>query len=174
MIPVCKERFRISVMFRPAPLSHFPQLPVLPPDFNPTPDQRERHHQDAQRECTLGQSVVVRQQTAFRQNKGNQQKEPKRRRRKPLLDEKYYALLRGQVLRQPGTPMVELGRLLEAQGKRVSGTTVSKALKEMGCVRKKRQKAPFVPAPQTPPRYRDIHRREPTSSTYPSSLTDRS
>jgi transposase len=106
-------------------------------------------------------------------SQGSQQKEVKRRGRKPLLDEKDYALLRGQILHQPGTPMVELVRLLDAQGKRVSGTTISKALKEMGFVRKKRQKAPSVSAPQTPPRYRDIHRREPTSSTYPSSLTDR-
>ncbi len=101
------------------------------------------------------------------------QHEEKRRGRKPLLDEKDCAVLREQVVRQPGTPMVELVRLLEAQGKRASGTTISKALKTMGFTRKRRQKAPSVPAPQTPPRYRDVHRREPTSSTYPSSLTDR-
>lgn len=99
--------------------------------------------------------------------------EEKRRGRKPLLDEKDCALLRDQVRSQPGTPMVELVRLLEAQGKRVSGITISKALKAMGFCRKRRQKAPSVPAPQTPPRYRDVHRREPTCSTYPSSLTDR-
>jgi transposase len=104
---------------------------------------------------------------------GKLQKEVNRRGRKPLLDEKDYELLRDQVRRLPGTPMVELVRLLDAQGKRVSGTTISKALKEMGFVRKKRQKAPSVSARQTPPRYRDMHRREPTSSTYPSSLTDR-
>ncbi|NCC84953.1 MAG: hypothetical protein EOM03_12635, partial [Clostridia bacterium] len=67
-------------------------------------------------------------------SQGNQQKEVKRQGRKPLLDEKDYALLRGQLLHQLGTPMVELVRLLEAQGKRVSGTTISKALKEMGFV----------------------------------------
>ena len=90
-----------------------------------------------------------------------------------MLDEKDCALLRDQVRSQPGTPMVELVRLLEAQGKRVSGITISKALKAMEFCRKRRQKAPSVPAPQTPSRYRDVHRREPTSSTYPSSLTDR-
>lgn len=104
---------------------------------------------------------------------GTLQKGIKGRGRTPLLDETDHALLRDQVRRQPGTPMVVLVRLLEAQGKRVSATTITKALKAMGFSRKKRQKAPSVPAPQTPPRYRDVHRREPTSSTYPSSLTDR-
>ena len=106
-------------------------------------------------------------------SQGKQHDSVKRRGRKPLLDEKDCALLRDQVSRQPGTAMVELVRLLEAHGKRVSGTTISKALKEMGFIRRRRQKAPSLPAPQTPPRYREVHRREPTSSTYPSSLTDR-
>lgn len=69
--------------------------------------------------------------------------------------------------------MVELVRLFEAQGKKVSGTTITKALKAMGFRRERRRKAASTPAPQTPPRYRDVHRRAPTDSTYPSSLTDR-
>ena len=98
---------------------------------------------------------------------------PMRKGRKPLLNEQDCALLRDQVQRYPGTPMVELVRLLEAQGKKVSGTTISKALKAMGFRRERRRKAASVPSPQTPPRYRDVHRREPTHSTYPSSLTEK-
>ncbi|NCD25847.1 MAG: hypothetical protein EOL86_09710 [Deltaproteobacteria bacterium] len=56
----------------------------------------------------------------------NLQEEVKRRGRKPLLNEQDYALPRKQVRRQPGTPMAELVRLLEAHGKRVGGTTISK------------------------------------------------
>ncbi len=96
-----------------------------------------------------------------------------RRGRKPLLSEQDCALLRDQVQRHPGTPMVELVRLLETQGKKASGTTISKALNAMGFRRERRRKAASAPTPQTPPRYRDVHRREPTRSTYPSSLTDR-
>ncbi len=101
-------------------------------------------------------------------------REPQGRRgRKPLLSEEDCALLRDQVQRQPGTPMVELVRLLEAGGKKVSGTTITKALKVMGFRRERRLKAASAPTPQSPPRYQDVHRREPTPSTYPSSLTDR-
>ena len=96
-----------------------------------------------------------------------------RRGRRPLLDEQDFALLRDQVQQHPGTPMVELVRLLEAQGKRVSGTTITKGLKAMGFRRERKRKATSAPAPQAPPRYRDMHRRKPTASTYPSSLTDR-
>ena len=96
-----------------------------------------------------------------------------RRGRKPLLNEQDCALLRDQVQRHPGTPMSELVRLLEAQGKKASGTTISKALMAMGFRRERRRKAVSAPSPQTPPRYREVHRREPTPSSYPSSLTDR-
>lgn len=96
-----------------------------------------------------------------------------RRGRKPLLSEQDCALLRDQVQRRPGTPMVELVRLLEVHGKKASGTTISKALKSMGFRRERRHKAASMPAPQTPPRYQAVHRREPTPSAYPSSLTDR-
>lgn len=102
------------------------------------------------------------------------QREPQGRRgRKPLLSEEDCALLRDQVQRQPGTPMVELVRLLEAKGKRASGTTITKALKAMGFRRERARKAASAPTPQSPPRYQEAHRREPTPSTYPSSLTDR-
>jgi transposase len=93
--------------------------------------------------------------------------------RKPLLSEQDCALLHDQVQRYPGTPMVELVRLIEKQGKRVSGTTITRALKAMGFRRERKRKAASAPTQQTAPRYRDVHRREPTGSTYPSSLTDR-
>jgi len=96
-----------------------------------------------------------------------------RRGRKPLLDDEDRASLCEQVKWQPGTPMVELVRLMEARGKRASGTTITKALKAMGFRRERPRKAESVPAPQSPPRYRDVHRRKLTPSTYPSSLTDR-
>ncbi|NCC85952.1 MAG: transposase [Clostridia bacterium] len=50
---------------------------------------------------------------------------------------------------------------------------VARHSKTMGLIRKRRQKAPSVPVPQTSPGYRDVHRREPTSSSYPSGLTNR-
>lgn len=93
--------------------------------------------------------------------------------RKPLLNEQDCALLREHVRSHPGTPMVELVRLLEAQGKKASGMTISRALKAMGFTRERRRKPPSAPTSQTPPRYRAEHRREPTRSAYPSSLTDR-
>lgn len=97
---------------------------------------------------------------------------PQPRGRKPLLNEQDRARIRDQVQRHPGTPMVELVRLLESHGKKASGTTISKALTAMGFRREKRRKAVSAPAPQSPPRYREVHRREPTPSSYPSSLTD--
>lgn len=103
--------------------------------------------------------------------KAREQKE--KRGRKPLLTEEDCALLRDQVQRQPGTPMVELVRLLEAKGKRASGVTITRALKAMGFRRERARKAVSAPTPQSPPRYREVHRREPTDSAYPSSLTDK-
>lgn len=92
--------------------------------------------------------------------------------RKALLDEADVDALKSQVVANPGTPMVELVRLLEGRGKKASGTTITKALKSKGYMRAKAKKAPSVPAPQTPPRYKPEHRREPTKNTYTSSLTD--
>jgi transposase len=68
--------------------------------------------------------------------------------------------------------MVELVKLMESRGKKVSGTTITAALKSMGFAKAKPRKAPSEPTPQTPPRYKPEHRREPTATTYPSSLTD--
>jgi transposase len=91
--------------------------------------------------------------------------------RKPLLDEADTTALRERVAEHPGTPMVELVRLVAERGKKVSGTTITKVLKALGFMRAKPKRV-SQPAPQTPPRYKAEHRREPTSTTYPSSLTD--
>ena len=96
----------------------------------------------------------------------------KKRGRKPLLDEADRKALQKQVTDDPATPMAELVQLVAGRGKKVSGGTISKALKELGFARRKRRKAPSQPAPQTPPRYTAEHRREPIDSAYPSSLTD--
>ena len=58
-------------------------------------------------------------------------------------------------------------------GKVVSKATVAKGMKALGYRKVKVEKAPSAPAPQTPPRYTAEHRREPTATTYPSTLTDR-
>lgn len=104
---------------------------------------------------------------------GAGERPPERRRgRKRALDDADRAALRERVTEQPATPMVELVKLMASRGKKVSGTTITAALKSMGFAKAKPRKAPSVPAPQTPPRYMPEHRREPTATTYPSSLTD--
>lgn len=96
----------------------------------------------------------------------------RRRGRKPLLDDGDRAALRVAVTEQPRAPIVELVRLIEARGKSVSGITIVKELKAMGFTRAKPRRAPSQPAPQTSPRYQAQHRRQPTESSYPSSVTD--
>jgi putative transposase len=95
-----------------------------------------------------------------------------KRGRKPMLKEADVAALQDQVVAHPGTMLVELVRLMESRGKKVSGPTIIKALREKGYMRAKARKFDTSPAPQPPPRYRPEHRREPTKTTYPSSLTD--
>lgn len=92
--------------------------------------------------------------------------------RRPLLDDGDRAALREVVTEQPRTPIVELVRLIETRGKSASATTIIKELKAMGFSRAKPRRAPSQPAPQTSPRYQAQHRRQPTESSYPSSVTD--
>ena len=92
--------------------------------------------------------------------------------RKPLLDEADANALRDQVVERPAIPMVDLVKFMEMRGKKVSGTTIFKALKLKGFTRAKAKKAISNLVPQTPPRYTAAHRREPTKTTYTSSLTD--
>lgn len=98
---------------------------------------------------------------------------PARRGRKPLLGAEELDALRARVREEPSTALVELVQLVQARsGKKVSPTTITAALRGMGYSKARLRKAPSVPAPQTLPRYKPEHRREPTATTYPSSLTD--
>lgn len=92
--------------------------------------------------------------------------------RKPVLDEGDLAALRERVSGQPGTSSAELVDLIRARGKEACSATITKALHGMGYRKARALRPPSEPAPQTPPRYRAEHRREPGTTTYPSSLTD--
>lgn len=59
------------------------------------------------------------------------------------------------------------------RGKAISKPALAKGMKALGYRKTKLRRAPSAPAPQTPPRYSATHRREPTATTYPSTLTDR-
>ena len=92
--------------------------------------------------------------------------------RRPLLDAGDLLALRERVTEHSGTSSIELVELVKARGKVVCSATITKALREMGFRKAKRLRPPSEPSPQTPPRYKAEHRREPGASTYPSSLTD--
>ncbi len=102
---------------------------------------------------------------------GKECEDSTRRRRRPL-SEGDLAALRERVTTQPGVPAAELVALMAERGTTVSATAVSKALGEMGFRKVRRQRPPSMPTPQTAPRYTTAHRREPTATMYPSSLTD--
>lgn len=93
--------------------------------------------------------------------------------RKPILDEADRKFLSDFATEHPYSTLPELqAELAKKTGKKVSPSTIDNALKEMGFQRIKRKKASSAPAPQTPPRYTEEHRREPGPGKYPSSLTD--
>jgi transposase len=92
--------------------------------------------------------------------------------RKPLLNQADVDALKAMVTANPGIPMVELIRLMESRGKKAGRTTITIALKSIGYMRAKAKRPTSSPTPQTPPRYKPEHRRQPTKTTYPSSLTD--
>ena len=94
--------------------------------------------------------------------------------RKPVLDEGGLQVLRELIQANGRLTLDELAAAFtERTGKSVSQPTVSKAMKALGFRKVKLQKAPSTPAPQSTPRYGKQHRREPTETTYPSTLTDR-
>lgn len=96
-----------------------------------------------------------------------------RRGRKPVLDDEDREVLRQRVTETPSTATAVLVALLATErGKKVCAATVSRALRSMGFRKLSPQKAPSLPTPQTPPRYKEEHRREPSGGKYPSSLTD--
>jgi len=94
--------------------------------------------------------------------------------RKPLLQEADLAVLHELIKASGNSTLSELATgFTERTGKVVSDRTIAKGMKQLGFRKVKRQKAPSTPAPQTPQRYTEAHRREPAATTYPSSLTDR-
>ena len=105
------------------------------------------------------------------QGKGSLEEPKETRGRKPILDSSDIDVLRERVAEFSGTPMVELVRLMEGRGKKVSGGTITRALKTCGFMRAKAKRPISQAAPQTPPRYKPRHRRQPTQSSYPSNLT---
>ena len=94
--------------------------------------------------------------------------------RKSVLDETGAVILRELLEANSRMTLDELIAAFAARvGRTVSRPAISKAVKSLGYRKVRLQKAPSKPAPQSPPRYTDQHRREPTATTYPSSLTDR-
>jgi len=92
--------------------------------------------------------------------------------RKPILDHADLDALKAAVAANPGIPMLELIRLMESRGKKAGRTTITTGLKSIGYMRARPKRPASTPTPQTPPRYKPEHRRQPTGTTYPSSLTD--
>ena len=94
--------------------------------------------------------------------------------RKPVLDDGGLRVLRELVETNGRVTLPELAAAFaEHTGKSVSEPTVAKAMKTLGYRKVKLQKAKSTPAPQTPPRYTEAHRRQQTPTSYPSSLTER-
>jgi transposase len=107
------------------------------------------------------------------QRSPGKQGEPKETRgRKHILDSTDIDALRERVAEFAGTPMVELVRMMEGRGKKVSGGTITSALRTCGFMQAKAKRPVSQAAPQTPPRYQPQHRRQPTPSAYPSNLTE--
>jgi transposase len=93
--------------------------------------------------------------------------------RKPLLDADGREALRALVEENGNRTLKELvTALAERTGKTLGEETVRRTVKSLGYRKLKVKKAPSKPAPQTAPRYTKAHRREPTATAYPSTLTD--
>lgn len=103
---------------------------------------------------------------------GTPEKPKETRGRKPVLGPADIDALGARVAEFSGTPMVELVRLMESRGKKVSANTITSALRARGFMRAKAKRPISQPTPQTPPRYKAQHRRQPTKSAYPSNLTE--
>jgi len=83
-------------------------------------------------------------------------------------------VLKEVVEARPDISLRDLVRVLvERCGKHAAPITVSRSLKELGIRKAPARKAPSEEKPKIKTtRYRTIHRREPVSGRYPSSLTD--
>lgn len=93
--------------------------------------------------------------------------------RKPAIDEAGLLVLREIVQASGRLTLDELAAAFTARtAKSVKKRVIAKAMKELGFRKVKLGKAPSKPAAQSPPRYTKAHRREPTKTTYPSTLTD--
>jgi transposase len=94
--------------------------------------------------------------------------------RKPIMDDAGLQILRELIQANGRLTLDELAAAFtEKTGKPASKPTVAKAMKALGFRKVKLQKAVSKAAPQSSPRYQAQHRREPTATTYPSTLTDR-
>jgi transposase len=92
-------------------------------------------------------------------------REQQRRGRKPKLGDPELAVLQAIVEEKRRLTQQELAAELAARtGKTVSVPTIAKGMKELGYQKVNLQKAKSVPAPQSPPRYTDQHRRQRTRS----------
>ncbi|MBU0607339.1 MAG: transposase, partial [Armatimonadetes bacterium] len=90
-----------------------------------------------------------------------------------MLDDGNVQRVRELLEANPRLTLAELASAVaEHTGVGVSPGTIGKVVKALGFHKVKLQKAPSQPAPQSPPRYSPQHRREPTATTYPSTLTD--
>jgi transposase len=93
--------------------------------------------------------------------------------RKPVLDDAHMQRVRELLEANPKLTLAELASAVcEHTGVDVSPGTIGKAVKALGFHKVKLQKAASQSAPQSSPRYGPQHRREPTATTYPSTLTD--
>ena len=93
--------------------------------------------------------------------------------RKPVLDDTDHRAMREWVTERPVASAAEIAALVaERRGKKVGTATVTKALHAMGFRKERPRRPPSAPTPQSKPRYTAAHRREPTPTSYPSSLTD--
>jgi len=94
--------------------------------------------------------------------------------RMPIMDDAGLLVLRGLIEANGRLTLDELAAAFtEKTSTSVSKATIAKGMKALGFRKVKLQKAASKPAPQSAPRYQEQHRREPTSTTYPSTLTDR-
>ena len=93
--------------------------------------------------------------------------------RKVIIDDEGLKILREIVESNGKMTLDELAAAFaERTSKTVGAATIASAMKKLGFRKVKCKKAASKPATQTPPRYTDEHRREPTATSYRSTLTD--
>ena len=94
--------------------------------------------------------------------------------RRPILDAAGLHALQDLIESNQRMTLAELAAAFGTRtGKAISIPTLAKGMKALGYAKVRLKKARSEPALQTAPRYTAEHRREPTATTYPSTLTDR-